>query len=180
MFKIRRFSTQAQYDAYVDSSEYIEPSLAKIGESGVYNANTTVKYNLVDDWAERPFRISVLSDGNITWSLAGTDAVDSGGQKLLYKKNNGSWTEITSTVEGTSIAVVSGDMLQFKAPSGNNTAFGPHSYTYTDEEEVEHKTQIPCLVPRHGLDLKRSNMLALHEHSVCRTGLADVEHQFFR
>ena len=144
MLNIRRFQSLEQYQAYKNSGDYKEHALIKIGQATIYDNNTVVRYDL--DWNDEPLRLSILSDGVVTWNLAGEGAVNGAGQTIMYSKNGGTWTNLTSTVEGSSVSVQAGDALQFKAAAGETTpdipAFGPHSYTYTDEEEVEQTTSV--------------------------------------
>ena len=137
MFNIRRFSNISEYQNYKNSSAYKYPSLSKIGQAGVFDENTVVKYNIEleeeelentvvkynIELEEEELRFNILSDGAITWNLVG-DTNDAS-QTIQYSKNGGAWTNLASSIEGASIEVQTGDMLKFK---GTNTAYGSHEY----------------------------------------------------
>ena len=67
----------------------------------------------------------IVTDGTILWKLSNA----SGRAKTIsYRKNNGSWTSITSSTSGASISVSAGDKVQFK---GNNTEYGTSASYYS-------------------------------------------------
>lgn len=64
-----------------------------------------------------PLTFEIAGDGNIYWR---TDYADYA-FTIQYKKNDGEWTEITSTTgDGATISVVSGDTVQFR---GDNVMY---------------------------------------------------------
>jgi hypothetical protein len=56
----------------------------------------------------------ITGDGNIIWEASSPKYTVT----LEYKLNDSEWTEITSIAGGTSISVVSGDTVQFRAHEG--------------------------------------------------------------
>ena len=110
---IHLFSTQAEFEAAYNGSEYKEPWLS-------YTENKGIDYNEPNiDYSSIPFTIEALSSGNITWALSG--------KTVQYSKNSGSWQTMT---ENTTITVVKGDEVQFKGTNGR--------YAYYDSEEEEY------------------------------------------
>lgn len=72
----------------------------------------------------------VISDGIINWKTTSSAFT----RTIEYKKNDGEWTEITSTTgNGTSISVVSGDTVQFR---GNNTGYGLNGTDYNSFKDT--------------------------------------------
>jgi len=66
----------------------------------------------------------VKSNGTITWKASDTNNT----KTISYSKNNGVWTDITSTTSGVSISVTAGDEVRFK---GSNTVYSSDSYFNT-------------------------------------------------
>ena len=106
------FETQAAHDAVYNGSGYTEPWTALV------TANNSISYNNPEyKLRSTPLTFEITSDGNIVWK-----AITSNSAKTIeYKKNNGDWTSITSTTNGVTIPVVSGDTVQFR---GNNITYG--------------------------------------------------------
>lgn len=65
---------------------------------------------------EMPLTFRILSDGVIKWTVSDVENA----KTIQYSKDNGEWTDITATVEGTEIPVEIGDVVQFK---GTNDAY---------------------------------------------------------
>lgn len=63
----------------------------------------------------------ITSSGNIGWKASS----GSNTRTLQYRKNGGSWTNITSTTSGATISVANGDKIEFKA---DNTSIGASGY----------------------------------------------------
>ena len=61
---------------------------------------------------EMPLTFEILGDGNIVWGAGEWEGFPEG--TIFYSKNGGEWTEITPTVFGSNIPVVTGDIVQFK------------------------------------------------------------------
>lgn len=59
----------------------------------------------------------IQSDGDIKWYKT----LDSVVRTIQYRKNGGSWNDLTATSGGTTLSVVSGDTVEFK---GDNNCYG--------------------------------------------------------
>lgn len=73
---------------------------------------------LVEKQGEEPLTFTIVTGGNIVWKCSSSNA--SYARTISYKKNDGDWQEITSTVSGVSIPVEAGDVLKFK---GENVSY---------------------------------------------------------
>ena len=108
---IHLFETQAAHDAVYNGSQYTEPWV------GLVTANDNVSYNKPPiNYTEVPLTFVITGDGNVVWK-----AGSGWGKTIEYKKNNGEWTQITSTRNGVTINVTSGDTIQFR---GDNSGYG--------------------------------------------------------
>lgn len=108
-----------------------EESLSETSENLIKNRAVYKQYMDSDDeidvlaildsyyWRKKPLTMKILTDGNITWKRSSNQA--NLAKEIEYRKNGGTWTSITATFAGVNIAVVAGDILQFR---GNNTAYG--------------------------------------------------------
>lgn len=71
------------------------------------------------DFSSDYLTFEILEDGTLSW------VSECNGQTMPktieYSLNNGSWTEITSTMNGTAINVIKGDVIRFR---GDNEAYG--------------------------------------------------------
>lgn len=115
---IHLFETQAAHDAVYNGSGYTEPWV------GLVTANNALSYNMSSMLKTMPLTFNILTSGNIIWKATSDDGI----RTIEYKKNNGDWTEITSTTSGVSLNVTSGDIVQFK---GNNAAYSDDSWNYS-------------------------------------------------
>ena len=81
----------------------------------------------VHDYSQDYLTFDIKSDGNILWKSP-TNVSDP--RTISYSKNDGEWTSITSTDNGNSISVTTGDKVRFKgsnsiyAYKGNANYFG--------------------------------------------------------
>ena len=114
---LHEFDTVNDYNKIRFGEEYEEPWVSLTNENNKVNYNKSEYEKLL----ETPLTFEILSDGIIVWKASGTSVT----KTIEYKKNNGEWTSITSTTGGTSISVVSGDIIQFR---GNNDSY-TNSYT---------------------------------------------------
>ena len=114
---IHYFENVEDFQEHYWGEKYNEPfvSYTVTGETVDYG---NVNYNKSEDdkLREIPLTFEILTDGNIMWKVSNTSIT----KTIEYKKNDGEWTEITSTTGGTSISVVAGDIIQFR---GNNTTY---------------------------------------------------------
>ena len=114
---IKLFNTVS---AYTESrnNDYFEPWLSYTEENDEVNYNKTEDEKLI----ETPLTFNITGDGNIVWKVSGSST-----KTIEYKKNDGEWTEITSTTAGTPISVVSGDTVQFR---GDNDRYATGASAY--------------------------------------------------
>ena len=78
-------------------------------------------------WENEYLTLYVLTSGTIIWLQTGNNT--SGIKTISYSTDNGeTWTEITATLEGVEINVVSGDKVLFK---GNNTCYAYNRDNYS-------------------------------------------------
>lgn len=102
------------------NNDYFEPWVSLTIES-----NDRVDYNKSEEEKERdellhlPLTLTIMSDGNVAWKASDTSVT----KTIQYRKNGGSWTQITSATGNSAptISVVSGDTLEFR---GNNNTYG--------------------------------------------------------
>ena len=99
------------------------PSTSGSTETG-HSGDGYARITCVDPNAIIPLTFDILGDGTIGWKASNSSLT----KTIQYKKNNGSWTSITSTTSGVTISVANGDVVQFK---GDNTAYGNSSYYNT-------------------------------------------------
>ena len=78
--------------------------------------------------------------GNIVWTAYENSSVK---KTVQYRKNSGAWTDITSTGSGATIAVSSGDIVEFK---GDNESYS----LYDENDEIRYwnyfSATVPCYV----------------------------------
>ncbi len=115
---LHRFTTGAEFNAAYYGDEYKKPWVSYTNETRDVEYNKSKRQELL----ETPLTFEILSDGNIAWRTNDTAHTVT----LEYKKNDNEWVEITSTTgDGATISVVSGDTVQFR---GDNTTI---SYSAT-------------------------------------------------
>ena len=105
--------------AYTEAREndYLEPWVSYTIENEGVNYNKTEMEKL----KKVPLTFEILSTGEINWMFMDMGEETTSNEKTIkYKKNDGEWTNITSTTGGTQINVTSGDTVQFK---GDNLAY---------------------------------------------------------
>ena len=90
----------------------------------IYLGTTLVMEQKTAYYNKQYFTFEILTSGTITWNLSDASGT---AKTISYKKNNGSWTNITSTTSGASINVNNGDIIKFK---GSNTTYGTSSTDY--------------------------------------------------
>ena len=71
------------------------------------------------DYINEYLTFDVKSSGNITWTASDSDYT----RTISYSKNDGDWTDVTSSTSGETISVTAGDKVRFK---GSNSAYGYH------------------------------------------------------
>lgn len=75
-----------------------------------------------DTTLSKPLTFDITADGNIIWKSAGYAEP----LTIEYKKNDGDWTEITSSLNGEIIPVEAGDTVQFR---GDNAIYEDSTFT---------------------------------------------------
>jgi len=86
-------------------------SLLNLSGSALLNTAAVEEYLTFD----------ILGNGSVGWKASNS----SNTRTIQYRKNGGSWNNITSTTSGATISVVNGDKIEFKA---DNTSIGSSSY----------------------------------------------------
>lgn len=75
-----------------------------------------------------PLTFRVQSGGTINWRHNRTLASDVGDLTIQYRKNGGTWTNLTASTAGTSFNTNIGDVIEFK---GDNAKYGSLPLSYT-------------------------------------------------
>lgn len=123
------FRTNAQFDNAYNGTGYYEPWVS-------YTLETDdTEYNKTPESTYLTFDIK--GNGDIYWK-AQSGTPTSNLRTLEYKKNDDAWTSITSSVEGTTISVVNGDIVMFRAPQG--VTYTTLSDTYETANTFENTT----------------------------------------
>lgn len=73
------------------------------------------------DYTTQYLTFNILGSGTIVWKASNSNV----SKTILYSKNGGTWTNITSATTAPTISVVNGDVLQFK---GDNASYGTSNY----------------------------------------------------
>ena len=89
-------------------------TLKRTGTISFTNGQQTKILNIIQ---EEYLTFKVLSNGKICWKASSSSNLKS----LRYSKNNGTWTNLTSSLTGSTINVNSGDIVRFK---GYNSVYG--------------------------------------------------------
>ena len=108
---IRSFETVEEFNEERNNN-YYEPWVSYTNEVSAVTYNKTEEEKL-----RTPLTFEIISDGNIKWIAPRSSFT----RTIEYRKNDGEWTSITSSIYGTNISVVSGDTVQFK---GDNATYG--------------------------------------------------------
>ena len=115
---LTQFETVEEYEAFVQSEAFERPNVSKIKETGrlAYAKSSPGPVPPVHDYSQDYLTFRITDSGNIGW-------FNDGGYNpvvIEYSKNEGSWTPITATSEGSLISVETGDVVRFK---GNNETY---------------------------------------------------------
>ena len=111
---LKRFQTQAQCEAYMNGSNYVEPFVGLVAETH------EISYNKV---VPPPLTFNITSPGTIVWTVP----YASRAKTISYSTDSGAtWTDITSTTAGTSFNVNAGDKVMFK---GDNDTYAPQAFS---------------------------------------------------
>ena len=103
---LKIFDTEAQYNAYANSDEYVTPNVSLV-------ADETVKYNIQQqhDYSKDYFTVKALGSGTIHWSRKGMEVPS-------YRINGGEWCS-DSTVGYYDIPVNENDEVEFSYNPSN-------------------------------------------------------------
>ena len=85
---------------------------------------TTCEYTPEHDYSQDYLTFRALTSGTICWKAFGSLT-----KTIEYKKNNGSWTSITSTADGATISVNAGDSVKFRSSSNTTYATSKSAYS---------------------------------------------------
>lgn len=107
---LKLFETDAEYQTFKQTDEFIKPNVSHCVQEN------EVHYNKLS-WANEYLTFDILSPGTIVWK---TQTSASSARTISYSINGGEWNEITSSYNGESFNVNVGDKVRFK---GNNTAY---------------------------------------------------------
>lgn len=133
---IHLFESNAQYQQKRNNG-YKEPWVSYTKETKRVDYNKTEHEKMI----EIPLTFEILSDGDIKWKAQDTAYT----YTIEYKINDGEWTSITSTTgDGSSISVVSGDVVQFR---GDNAAY---SSSFVGDCQFNAKGNIMSLIDSTG------------------------------
>ena len=115
MKHMRKFQTQLECEAYINSEQYVEPFVGLVAET------REISYNKI---APPSLTFNITSPGTIVWKTSSTAFT----KTISYSTDSGAtWTDITSNTGSSAptINVNAGDKVMFK---GNNAAYCDSSY----------------------------------------------------
>ena len=92
------------------------------GKSGRTISETCI-YNPGSDYSKDYLTFRVISGGTIAWTAAGTGY----NRAIQYSVNNGNWTSLTATSEGSTFTVSAGDVVRFR---GTNSTYAGSNANY--------------------------------------------------
>lgn len=112
----------APFPIYDDVTVYAYSEVGELTSDIVYELCEYTGQELEHDYSADYLTFTVLTTGTISWKALGSGAV----KTIEYKKNNGSWTSLTSTSAGATISAEQGDKILFR---GTNTSYSASSKT---------------------------------------------------
>lgn len=113
---LHKYPNNDEFSGFCYTDRYYEPFVSTTFlEEGVKDR---VDYNLRrrQKMLKEYLTFEFLEDGSFVWKSNKSTV----SKTIEYKKNDGEWTEITSTVAGVTVPVQSGDIIRFR---GNNTNY---------------------------------------------------------
>lgn len=117
---LKVFDTEAQYDAYVNSGEYVAPNVSLVTDE-------TVKYNVQNhDYSKDYFTVKAITSGNFGFSKRG--------DSLKYRVNGGEW--VISEGNVSNLPLVPDDEIEISFAPGNNDEIYGNILTFTGQFEV--------------------------------------------
>lgn len=112
MNNITNFDDYVEANQFLSEDNYQEPHVSLIKDP------YKIEYNPRTDYKKQYFTIEALSDGSISF----LNTIQSANETIHYSKNNGKWTELTSSYpNGTALYFHTGDIVRFK---GDNSSYG--------------------------------------------------------
>ena len=122
-YRLNETGSYSEYTAPIAiSADTIVEAYAELGNNISSTVSETCIYN-IHDYSQDYLTFDVLSGGTIAWKALG-----SGYNKAIeYSLNNGQWTSISATSNGTTIAVQAGDKVRFK---GSNSTYAGSKSNY--------------------------------------------------
>ena len=127
-----RFSVSDSFDLYTTPFEisaltFVQAFAELSGFSSTTVEDICIYEDENHDYSQDYLTFKVISGGTIAWKSLGSGY----DRTIEYKKNNGTWTQITSTSAGATIQVNSGDVVQFR---GSNTKYAGSKSNYSGFE----------------------------------------------
>ena len=119
-----------EYQLYQEPFTIVADTLVEAYSTHINQTSTTVyttcTYTTEHDYSHDYLTFRAITPGTICWKAIGGLT-----KTIEYKKNNGSWTSITSSAAGETISVDVGDTVQFR---GNDTRYATSKSAYSGFE----------------------------------------------
>ena len=116
------------YQLYQEPFAIVEDTLVEAYSTYKNQTSTTVyttcEFTPEHDYSQDYLTFRALTSGTICWKAFGSLT-----KTIEYKKNNGSWTSITSTADGATISVNAGDTVKFRSSSNTTYATSKSAYS---------------------------------------------------
>lgn len=129
---IQSFSTSGTEQEAIDNNLLGKPYVAYIEDGKYIDWNTLSPTPPVPPepvYSAMPLTFEIISGGTIGWKTNN----ESLSKTIQYSKNEGEWFNITSTTGGTTISVITGDIIKFR---GNNNSYDGNSFSGTSVVKV--------------------------------------------
>ena len=95
-----------------------------------------------DPYLDMPLTFDIISGGTVCWKTNSS----SGAKTIQYNLNDGGWTDITSTTGGTTIAVNTNDVIQFRGDNAQYSTIEAENKFSGTTAKFEAKGNIMSLV----------------------------------
>ena len=118
------YSTSHWVDGVASAGTFVKAGSMNDWEIDSVNG-IPIGWTVQDDWGglDEYLTFNIISGGTIVWKHSNSGVA----RTIQYKKNDGNWSNITSSTGGASISVDAGDVLQFR---GDNARYGTSTYKY--------------------------------------------------
>lgn len=124
------------YQLYQEPFSIVEDTLVEAYSTYKNQTSTTVyttcEFTPEHDYSQDYLTFRALTSGTICWKAFGSLT-----KTIEYKKNNGSWTSITSSAAGETISVDAGDTVKFRSSSNTTYATSKSAYSGFDGGTAE-------------------------------------------